>query len=429
MSKRLKLVVLGGSSLATPLLLEGLARGGGRRPFDAVLYGRDQERLDLVRRVSEDLIGRQAGGDIRVSSEQNLVQAVDGADFIVNQMRIGGLEGRLFDETFPRASGIPGEETMGPGGFSNTLRGVPVVLEACRQIEVHAPSAVLLNLTNPSSLIQYAIRRYTRVNVLGTCDSPVALMNMISVLLGVPRQDLTFDLAGMHHFTWIVGVRQGHRDRLPEVLARADEMPKLGTDPDLIRLLGAIPSPYYRYLAHPDRILAMTEGRPARAQELMALQDRMLHDFRSWKPGQAIPGLVQRGAVWYEQIVIPTLLALAEKQTVELVLSVDNAEGLPWLPSEAIIEAPVLVQGGQAGKPRVAELPADIRSLVQRNAAYEMLAVQAVVERDRELALRALLSNLMVRSYDQAKGLLDAFWPVPDKTAVRVVKRRGPKEG
>jgi 6-phospho-beta-glucosidase len=243
----------------------------------------------------------------------------------------------------------------------------------------------------------------------------------------VPRQDLTFDLAGMHHFTWIVGVRQGRRDRLPDVLARADEMPKLGTDPDLIRLLGAIPSPYYRYLAHPDRILAMTEGRPARAQELMALQDRMLHDFRHWKPGQAIPGLAQRGAVWYEQIVIPTLLALAEEQTVELVLSVDNAETLPWLPSEAIIEAPVLLRGGQAGKPRVVELPADIRSLVQRNAAYEMLAVQAVVERDRDLALRALVSNLMVRSYDQAKGLLDVVWPVPDKTAARVVKRREPK--
>jgi 6-phospho-beta-glucosidase len=427
MSKRLKLVVLGGSSLATPLLLEGLARGGGRRPYDAVLYGRDEERLDLVRRVSEDLIGRQPGGDVRVSCEQNLAQAVHGADFIVNQMRIGGLEGRLFDETFPRAFGIPGEETVGPGGFSNTLRGVPVVLEACRQIEAHAPGAILLNLTNPSSLIQFAIRRYTRVNVLGTCDSPVGLMNMVSGLLSVPRQDLTFDFAGMHHFTWIVGVRQGRRDRLADVLARADQMPKLGTDPDLIRLLGAIPSPYYRYYAHPDRMLVKTEGRPARARELMALQDRMLHDFRQWKPGRAIPALAQRGAVWYEQIVIPTLLALAEKHTAELVLSVDNGEALPWLPPEAVIEAPVLLRGGQAGKPRVAELPPDIRSLVQRNAAYEMQAVQAVVEGDRDLALRALLSNLMVHSYDQAKGLLDAVWPVPNESAVHGVKRRGPK--
>jgi alpha-galactosidase/6-phospho-beta-glucosidase family protein len=107
-----------------------------------------------------------------------------------------------------------------------------------------------------------------------------------------------------------------------------------------------------------------------------------------------------------------------------------NAAGLPLRIIGVGItfhEAPVLLHGGQAGKPRVAELPPDIRSLVQRNAACEMLAVQAVVERDRDLALRGLLSNLMVGSYDQAKGLLDAVWPVPNESAVRKVKRRGAK--
>lgn len=108
----------------------------------------------------------------------------------------------------------------------------------------------------------------------------------------------------------------------------------------------------------------------------------------------------------------------------------------PWLEGPATAdhrrpvtfhEAPVLLHGGQVGKPRVAELPPDIRSLVQRNAAYEMLAVQAVVERDRDLALRALLSSLMVGSYDQAKGLLDAVWPVPNESAVPKVKHRGAK--
>lgn len=420
MNGRLKLVVLGGSALATPILLEGLAKAGGKNRYDAVLYGRDEERLDLVTRVSQDLVVRQPGGDIRVSCEQDLRQAVRGADFIVNQMRVGGLEGRLLDETFPRAFGIPGEETVGPGGFSNTLRGVPVVLEVCRQIEEHASSAVLLNLTNPSSLIQYAIRRYTRVNVIGTCDSPVALMNLVAGLLGVPRSELEFDIAGMHHFTWIVGVRHGRRDRLPDLLARAQEMPKLGIDPELIRVLGAIPSPYFRYYAHPDRILAMTEGRMARAQELMGVQDRMLAAFRRWKPGESIPELAQRGAAWYEQIVLPTLRALADKETTELVLSVVNAGAQPWLPSDAIIEAPTGIRAGAVGKPRAAELPLDIRALVQRNAAYEMLAVEAIVEQDRDKALRALMSNLLVRDFNQAKGILDTVWPTQRKGAVNV---------
>jgi 6-phospho-beta-glucosidase len=411
MSDRITLAVLGGSALATPLLFEGMAKAKAAASYEAVLYGRDAERLDLVARVSNDLLARHPGIDIRVRATTDLDEAVDGADYIVNQMRVGGLEGRLFDETFPRPFGLPGEETVGPGGFNNTRRGLPVVLDACRRIEARAPQALLLNLTNPSSLIQYAIRRYTKVRVIGTCDSPVSLMKMLAAQLGVPREDIAFALSGMHHFTWVTGMRVQGRERLAEILERAHELPKLGVDPDLIRALGAIPSPYFRYYAHPDRILAMTEGRPVRAQELMAVQEQMLAEFRRWKPGEKIAALQARGAVWYDEIVVPTLLAMAEHKTVELVLSVDNGEALPWLPPQAIIEAPVPIRGGVPGKPRAADLPEDLRALIHRNAAYEMLAVEAIVENDRARALRALMANLMVRSYNQARGLLDVIWP------------------
>lgn len=420
MTGRIRLTVLGGSALATPLLFEGMARAGAAASYEAILYGRDAERLDLVARVSNDLLARHPRVDVRVRATQDLDEAVEGADFVINQMRVGGLEGRRMDETFPRAFGIPGEETVGPGGFNNTRRGLPVVLSACRKIEQHAPHAILLNLTNPSSLIQYGIRRYTRVNVLGTCDSPVSLMKMLAGLLGVPRGDVFFGLTGMHHFTWVASVTTQGRERLPELLARAQELPKLGTDPDLMRILGAIPSPYFRYYAHPDRILAMTEGRPVRAQELMAIQDQMLAEFRSWKPGESVASLKTRGAVWYDEIVVPTLLALAEHKTTELVLSVDNGEALPWLPPQAVIEAPIPIRDGQPGQPRVTDLPDDLRALIHRNAAYEMLAVEAIVEGDRDKALRALMSNLLVDSYNQARGLLDVIWPSPSAKAIAI---------
>jgi len=422
-SDRIKLAVLGGSALATPLLFEGMAKAKAAAAYDAVLFGRDSERLELVARVSKDLVTRYPGVDIRVASTGDLGQAVEGASFIVNQMRIGGLEGRLFDETFPRAFGLPGEETVGPGGFNNTRRALPIVLNACRQIEGRAPDAVLLNLTNPSSLIQYAIRRFTKLKVIGTCDSPVALMKMIAGLLGLPRDELAFTVGGMHHFTWITGVTHQGKERLTEVLARAHELPKLGTDPDLIRVLGVIPSPYYRYYAHPDRILAMTEGRPARAQELMAIQGQMLDDFRRWRPGERLDSLARRGAAWYEDIVVPTLLSLAEHKAVELVLSLDNGAALPWLPPQAIIEAPVAIRDGSLRPPKPADLPDDIRALVHRNAAYEMQAVEAIVEDDRAKALRALMSNLMVRSYNQARGLLDVVWPDQATPGISIQRR------
>lgn len=411
MRERVKLVVLGGSALATPCLLDAMGRSGAALGYDVVLWGRDEERLRLVTEVARQLVATYPRLDAAVSASTRLAEAVEGADFCLNQMRIGGLQGRFFDETFPRDFGVPGEETVGPGGFSNARRGIPVVLEVCRTLERAAPQAVILNLTNPSSMIQLAIRKYTPLQVIGTCDSPVSLMTLIASAVSLRREDLEFDVGGMHHFTWIVSARHKGKERLPEALQDPKLVEKLGIDAELLSCLGAVPSPYLRYYVHPDRVMAKTAGKPPRAQELMGLQEAMLADFRT-SPAGTIPGSLQRrGAVWYEAIVVPTLLALAEKRNGELVLSVDNGGTYPWLPPQAIIEAPVPITAGVVQPPRAAVLPIDVAGRVQANCAYETLAVEAIVEGDRGKAIRALMSNGMVSGYDQARGLLGAMWP------------------
>jgi 6-phospho-beta-glucosidase len=413
MSHRIKLVILGGSALATPLLFEALARSGARAAYQAVLVGRDAERLELVARVAQDLLTRFPDVDIQISASSEAATALEGADYCLNQVRVGGLEGRAFDETFPRQFGLPGEETLGPGGFSSSLRGIPVVLEHCRLIEEVAPRTLVLNLTNPSSVIQYAMRRYSSVQVIGLCELPVLMMERIAELLGAPRSALQFELAGMNHFTWISAVREAGRDRMPEVLDRVNELPKLGADPELVRAIGAIPSPFLRYYFHPDRVLAETAGRAIRAQEVMGITAQMLADFRAWRPGAGQPPktLTRRGAVWYEKIVAPVLLALAERRDGEFPLSVENGSALPYLPEGAVVEVLTPIVEGRPGAPRRAHLPVDVQALLHRNCAYEMLAAEAIAEKDRRKALRALTSNLMVTHYHQAGRLLDLLWP------------------
>jgi 6-phospho-beta-glucosidase len=413
MSQRVKLVVLGGSALATPLLFEALAQAGARAAYQAVLVGRDAERLELVRRVSEDVLTRYPGVDIQITISADAAAALEAADYCLNQMRVGGLEGRAFDETFPRQFGIPGEETLGPGGFSSARRTLPVVLETCRLIERAAPQAVVLNLTNPCSLVQYAMQRYSGVTVIGLCELPVLLMERIAGVLAAPVEDLDFDLGGMNHFTWVGAVRQAGRDRLPDVLERVDELPKLGVDPDLVRAIGAIPSPFLRYYFQPERVLAEADGHTARAHELMSLAETLLDDFRGWRPGtgQAPPTLAARGAVWYEKIVAPVLLALAEKRSGDYVLNVANHGALPWLPERAVVEVRVPIVAGEVRRPRPVDLPLDVQAMLHRHCAYEMLAAEAIVDADRAQALRALMSNLLVRDLDQARRILDSVWP------------------
>ena len=423
---RIKVVILGGSALATPMVFDAMGRLNASQAYDFVLVGRDTERLNLVKQVSDEIINNDSNLDVNTSVSTDIESSVSGMDFCINQIRVGGLEGRAFDESFPRQFGIPGEETVGPGGFTNSMRGIPLTIDICRLIEKNAPKATLLNLTNPSSIVHYAVRRYTTVNVVGTCDSPISLTGMVAGLLNLPLDEIEFELGGMHHFGWIVGVKHQGKDYLPELIERADEMPKLGIDAEVIRAYGAIPTFYFKYYFHPDRILAATEGRPIRAQQLMELSDQILDAYRSWQPGTPPEMLKRRGAVWYDKIVVPALLALAEKHTTELILSTDNNKAFPWLPEDAIIEGQVPIHNGEMGKVRSFDPPQDVKAMISQNCAYEMLAAQAIVEQDRDKALRALMANLLVGNFNQARGILNLVWPGEDKASFKSIDLKKP---
>jgi 6-phospho-beta-glucosidase len=421
MQERTKAVVWGGSAVATPELVDVLSREAvGAGPIDLVLVGRTREKLEIVGTLCQRMAER-GEADLSVSFTTDMETALADADYIINQIRVGGMEARAFDESFPRRFGIPGEETVGPGGFANALRTVPVVLNNSQLVEKLAPQAVLLNLTNPSSFVQYAVRRYTNVRVIGVCDSPVSLMEAIAQLLDIPLPELSFSYVGMHHFGWITRVLWRGQDMMPQVLARVDEIPKLEIAPRILQAIGAIPSPYLKYYFHPDRILAKTQGRPTRAKQLIGVQAAMLEQYKSWTlPGKP-DALVRRGAVWYRKIVVPVLLAMIKDARQPFIVSVDNGSAIPWLPEDAIVELPAIVGADGAFPLATGEVPADVKAMVQMNAAYEMLTVEAIVERSYKKALRALTVNWMVHNVGQARGILDLIWPEGMGKKARVV--------
>ena len=411
-----KLVVLGGSGVATPGLAECLAQYAGRTvPVEMVLVGRTQAKLEKVTAVARML----AGGDplLSISCTTDVEGALAGADYVLNQVRVGGLEARAFDESYPRELGLPGEETVGPGGFANACRTVPVVLEYVQLIERVAPRAQLITFSNPASLVQYAISRYTRVRTIGLCDAPVTLVDAIAAAVGVPAAELVVDYLGMHHFGWVTGVWWHGRDLLPQALARAGQIVK-DVEPSITQGIGAIPCSYLKYVFHPDRMLARQTGQRTRAAELLDLQDEILADYeRSLASGEPPTALRRRGARWYPIIIAPVLMALIEGRhgtgspsPSRFVVNVVNDQAIPWLPPEAVVEVPSLVEAGRVQPLATGPVPPDVKALLQANCAYEMLAAEAIVEKDRTKALRALLVNPIRHTYDQAQAVLDRVW-------------------
>lgn len=397
------LVVLGGSSVASPELISALLPHTSEFPFHVILVGRDTNKLARVGNICARLA--QATSNLRVEWTADTARALEGAHFILNQIRVGGLQARAFDESFPQQFEIPGEETVGPGGFANALRTIPVCVEYARAVERCAPDAWFINLTNPAGMIQRAIAQTTKARVVSVCDSPVTLMENIARLVNVPYIELQFEYVGMLHFGWVVGVRHNDVDLMPRALENIAQLPGLAADARLVQAMGAIPHPYLNYFFAPEIMLARqrAKGR-TRAEELQTLETELLNAYETGNT----QSVKKRAAVWYEKIITPVLLALIRDG--EFVVNARNGSSAAWLPPDTILETLCEINA-RAIKPRpAAPTPRDVMAMLQNNAAYEALVVDAILNDSYDSAWRALRLNPSIANAAQARAILDVVW-------------------
>ncbi len=417
MPDAVKVAILGGSSVGTPELIDALQRlPTPTRTIHLVLHGRTNDKLGPVARVARQMA--QGCDWLQVSASTDLGEALSGAQYVINQVRVGGLAARAFDETFPIPLGIPGEETVGPGGFANSLRTVPQVVKLAQAVQEFAPDALLLSFTNPASVIQYAVTRASRLQVLGLCDGAVTMRSQAATALGCNPSELSIDYVGMHHFGFITRVVRDGRDVTAAMLDGLDRVTNLDMDLDLVRSLGALPTPYFKYFVHADRILDRQRSqKKSRAEQLLDIEADLLKEYATAQGRPA--GLAKRAARWYDAIIAPVLMTLVERRTAPFVLNVVNGDKQSWLPTDTIIEIPCLIETGQVRPLAMPEPNREIRARVQLNCAYEQLMVEAILEQSEIKAARALTMNPMVPSADCARSILKLTWPDGDPARAR----------
>src|SRR6201987_1003285 len=150
----MKVAVVGGGSTYTPELVSGLRR---LDVDEFVLEDGDPGRREVVGGMARRMLARQ-GFTGRLEVTGDLDAAVAGADYVLIQIRVGGQEARLRDETAPLACGCIGQETTGAGGFAKAMRTVPVVLEIAERVRtLAAPDAWIVDFTNPVGIVARAL--------------------------------------------------------------------------------------------------------------------------------------------------------------------------------------------------------------------------------------------------------------------------------
>ena len=408
-----KIAVIGGASTYTPELVEGFLSHAERLPLDElVLFDIDPDRLEVVGGLAKRIFGkREWKGALDLTTDRD--RALDGANFVIVQLRVGGQAARLIDETLPLEFGCIGQETTGPGGFAKALRTVPVVLEIAEETARRgAKDAWIVDFTNPVGIVMQALLDEGH-QAIGLCNSAMGFQRQVARLLNVEPSRVALEHVGLNHLTWERAARVDGVDRLPELIAGKAEViaEEIGIPAALIRLLGAIPSYYLRYFYLTDEILReqLSGAKRSRAEEVMAIERTLLEMYRDQDLAEKPKLLEKRGGAYYSEAAAQLIASLHAGTGDDQVVDVRNDGALPDLPADAVVEIPATIQRDGAHVNRLAALPPEMLGLVQQVKAYERLTVKAAIDGDRSAALKALLANPLVGTYGKASVLLDAL--------------------
>ena len=450
----MKLTILGGAGVRVPLVANGLFRPETALAVNELsLFDIDPERRETIARLAEAM-ARRAGGTLRVSRPPTLEEALDGASFVVSSIRVGGMPGRIQDETIALNHGLPGQETVGPGGFALALRTIPILVAYARRVAELAPYAWMINFTNPVGIMAEAlIREGVGERCIGVCDTPREQFLHLAEALKIPLQTASFDYLGLNHLGWVRAILVDGRDVLQELLASDEALDDAYPTPffskTFLRELGLLPTEYLFFYYSPreafrkTRASGNTRGGLIRKMENRLIRSlaecgrnetKMLEAYDlylasrnasymaietggAFEQGAAAAAdavaaareKLYQSAAGYERIAMDVMGAIGNNQLRVMPVDVANQGAIRDFDRDTAVEVPCAIDCNGARPLAAGSFPEQIRELVLRVKDFERTTVTAALRGSRPLAVDALTANPLVDRRELAEKLVDAY--------------------
>ncbi|MFB3881503.1 MAG: 6-phospho-beta-glucosidase [Armatimonadota bacterium] len=412
MSHGVRVCVVGAGSSYTPELIDGILT----QPPEALgiseirLTDINADRLAIMAGFSRRAV-RHAGRQIAISSDPDPDGMLAGADFVITQIRVGGMKARHLDESIPLKYGLLGQETTGVGGMFKALRTIPAMIEIGRRVERACPGAFILNYTNPSGIVTEAVRKYTKAKLIGLCAGIPGVQENLKRRFSPRYPDFRSYTVGLNHFGYVYRMLSGQRDITAEVIGLLDEEDRAKRQPgagmSTYGLLGADPLGYVHYFLHRGAAVARQKASATtRAQEVEKIEVRILEEAARPETVTKPVALSERGGGGYAAITFAVMKAIIHDTGEELTANVPNCGCVTGIDDDAVVEVVCEVNRHGARPLPVGPIPLAFRGLVQALKAYETLTVEAAVHRDRRLATLALMNHPLVGDLDVIEPLL-----------------------
>ena len=446
----MKLTVLGGGGVRSPLLARSIVQQAGKLGIREVVFmDNNAEKLRIYGGIARNIAAMQ-DPSIRFSLMSDITSAVSGAHFIITTIRVGAEQGRVYDERIALDLGVLGQETTGAGGFSMAMRSIPVLTDYMQVIRQHAdPSVKVFNFTNPSGLVTQALHHAGHTNVYGICDGPSEFIKELERLLHADPGEVQTECFGLNHLSWFRNVRFGGRDVTCELIHNKDlyrltEMRFF--DPDLVAQLGVLLNGYLYYYYHREQALAnILKSGKTRGETILEINGRMEKELSSLDIDNDFETAAQIYLKFYDMRELSYMsiesggtktdkkpldcdtffhgkddggyagvaLKLIESFTTgaenEMVLMVPNHGSIDGLRDDDTIEVTCRISRDGVTPVRIGAVEPVIMNLIHQVKLFERLSVSAISERSISKGRLALSVHPLVGSYSLAKELLAKY--------------------
>lgn len=412
----MKISIIGGGSSYTPELIEGIINNKDIDVKEIALCDikEGKEKLDIIYDLSNRMI-KKSGLNIKLKKTLDKKQAIENSSFVISQIRVGGLKARLNDERIPLKYNLLGQETTGVGGFFKALRTIPATFEICDYIQKYAKDAYLINFSNPAGIITQAVLKHKNTKVIGVCNVPITMKNMISDLMKLDKDKLEINFIGLNHLVYIHDIYYDGKDIFDDLLKVLEtgninmkNIDDLKFDMDLLNSLRLIPCPYHKYFYMKDTMLKKQQESlktdSLRATKVIEIEKDLFKVYKKSSLDEKPIELEKRGGSYYSDVAISLIDSISNDKKDIHVVNVLNNGIIDQLPQDCVIETNCVVkkQGIEPIKNDYNKLNKVI-GLLRSVKSYEDLTIESVYTKDKKKAILALIENPLIVDYDKAK--------------------------
>jgi len=453
----MKIAIIGGGGVRSLFLASSIARRAEELDITQVaLMDTDEKKLRTFGALAIRS-ARRMGSTPDFMLTGSAREALTGADYIITTIRPGGDMARVADEQIALSCGVLAQETTGAAGFSFAMRTIPVLEQYCRMIKQYSKkTAKVFNFTNPAGLVSQALHDLGFDFCYGICDGPSGMLRQLANLYSPGNPDaMSMKVYGLNHLSFFTQITLDGRDITADIIndERAYAQTELRFfEPDLVHHLGCVPNEYLYYYYYPEK--ALTNIRSAsrtRAETILEINEGMMEELSSkrildaseaeldeclgiyekWYGKRENAYMAQetgmkRNRQWslgqdeggYAGVALKFIeIETGKAPSPDMVLCVPNRGAISGLADDDIVEISCDIKNSNPVPHKTGVIGSGAFELIRRVKSYERLASQAIIKKDINCTIDALMMHPLVGSYPAARTLARKYFAANNTAA------------